>query len=85
MPLLSGQEGPVFIMGATNRPDLVDSALLRPGRFDALLYVYVPKGTVRRHNPPSFAPCKASCIGLVWLELVQMLTGSFLCRVRSRR
>ena len=32
-------------MGATNRPDLVDSALLRPGRFDALLYVYVPKGT----------------------------------------
>ncbi len=38
-------EGPVFIMGATNRPDLVDSALLRPGRFDALLYVYVPKGT----------------------------------------
>ena len=38
-------EGPVFIMGATNRPDLVDSALLRPGRFDALLYIYVPKGT----------------------------------------
>ena len=78
-------EGPVFIMGATNRPDLVDSALLRPGRFDALLYVYVPKGTVRHHNPPSFALLKASCIGLVWLELVQMLTGSFLCRVRSRR
>jgi peroxin-6 len=38
-------EGPVFIMGATNRPDLVDGALLRPGRFDALLYIYVPKGT----------------------------------------
>ena len=46
-------EGPVFIMGATNRPDLVDSALLRPGRFDALLYVYVPKGTVRHHDPIS--------------------------------
>ncbi len=32
----------VVVIASTNRPDLVDSALLRPGRFDRLLYVTAP-------------------------------------------
>lgn len=33
----------VFIIAATNRPDLVDSSILRPGRFDKLVYVPTPE------------------------------------------
>src|SRR5215218_10238019 len=32
----------VIVIGATNRPDIIDTALLRPGRFDRLLYVPSP-------------------------------------------
>ena len=32
----------VIVIGATNRPDIIDQALLRPGRFDRLLYVPQP-------------------------------------------
>src|SRR4029078_6092404 len=32
----------VIVIAATNRPDIIDPALLRPGRFDRLLYVPPP-------------------------------------------
>ena len=38
----------VVLIGATNRPNLLDPALLRPGRFDELIYVGTPDKAGRR-------------------------------------
>ncbi|MEO6040360.1 MAG: CDC48 family AAA ATPase, partial [Croceibacterium sp.] len=39
----------IVVIGATNRPMLVDPALLRPGRFDELIYVGAPDQAGREH------------------------------------
>ncbi|CAJ36438.1 cell division cycle protein 48 [Methanocella arvoryzae MRE50] len=38
----------VVVIGATNRPDIIDPALLRPGRFDEIILVPVPDRGARR-------------------------------------
>lgn len=38
----------VVLIGATNRPSLIDPALLRPGRFDELIYVAPPEAAGRK-------------------------------------
>jgi transitional endoplasmic reticulum ATPase len=38
----------VVVIGATNRPDIIDPALLRPGRFDELIMAPVPDAVARR-------------------------------------
>merc|ERR1712176_840368 len=44
-----GSKKSVFIIGATNRPDIIAPAVLRPGRLDQLIYIPLPdEGS--RHN-----------------------------------
>ena len=38
----------VFLVGATNHPELIDPAALRPGRFDKVIYVSPPDAAARR-------------------------------------
>lgn len=66
-----GGEG-VFVIGATNRPDLLDQALLRPGRFDKMLYLGVSdthekqqtilEALSRKYVAPSSIPQTLLCL-----------------------
>jgi len=52
--VLQGGGEDLFIIGATNRPDLLDPALLRPGRLDTLLYVGIaeePESKIKVGQP----------------------------------
>ncbi|KAH3668341.1 hypothetical protein OGAPHI_002095 [Ogataea philodendri] len=37
----------IFVIGATNRPDMIDPAMLRPGRLDKTLYIELPSAAER--------------------------------------
>jgi ribosome biogenesis ATPase len=38
----AGDRGEVYVIGTSNRPDMIDPAVLRPGRLDKLLFVDLP-------------------------------------------
>ena len=50
-----GKKKNVFIIGATNRPDILDAAITRPGRLDQLVYIPLPD------EPARYSILKAAC------------------------
>ena len=57
----TGSEG-VIVLAATNRPEILDSALLRPGRFDRRVVVNPPDQAGRRADPrgPHALACRSA-------------------------
>lgn len=43
----AGAKKNLFFIGATNRPDILDEALIRPGRLDQLIYIPLPDKPAR--------------------------------------
>merc|ERR1712048_1152958 len=45
----AGAKKNLFFIGATNRPDILDEALIRPGRLDQLIYIPLPDKGARKN------------------------------------
>ena len=45
----AGIKKDLFFIGATNRPDILDEALIRPGRLDQLIYIPLPDKGSRKN------------------------------------
>lgn len=92
----AGNEG-VIVMAATNRADILDSALLRPGRFDRQVYVGYPdiKGReailrVHSRNKPlgpdvDLATIAKSTAGFTGADLENLLNEAALLAARKSR
>ncbi len=90
-----GNNAGVIVMAATNRADILDPALLRPGRFDRQIYIGVPdiKGRVEilkvhaRKKPfeddVSFDAIARSTVGFTGADLENLLNEAALLAARS--
>ena len=76
----------MVIIAATNRPDLLDSSMLRPGRFDRLIYIPMPDiaGTKENTGDLSVPHGRLAVSQQQWLaEMTEDFSGAdleMLCR-----
>lgn len=85
-----GDDG-IFIIGATNRPNLIDPAILRAGRLDKLIYIPPPDFDARESMFKLFLEKRPREVGLNYSELAKMTENyvssdiKFLCDEASRK
>jgi transitional endoplasmic reticulum ATPase len=71
-----GAKKNLFIIGATNRPEILDEALLRPGRLDQLIYIPLPDKPSRVAIMKALTR-KAPVSANVYLDFIADLTEGF--------
>jgi transitional endoplasmic reticulum ATPase len=67
------------VIGATNRPDIIDEALLRPGRFDRVLQVPIPDREARKqifHSHTERKPLDSDVNLDKLVEMTDRMTGA---------
>ncbi len=92
-----GQNEGVIIVAATNRPDILDPALLRPGRFDRQIFVGLPdvrgrEAILRLHarnkkfeDEVNFSATAKTTAGFTGADLENLLNEAALLAVRRKK
>ena len=86
------ERGNVIVLGASNRPDSVDPALRRPGRFDRELEISVPNADgrleilqIHTRGMPLAADIDLKTLQVIFMDIPAQISNRYVEKVPSRR